>query len=135
MSIDALRFLKEHSPGKSTYAIVKYAGKEVPVFFANYHSMDYGEGFIEEPCYLHKIYYGNDLEKFCKHYAENMIGPYNPKGEESYIKTRILPYIRDNTFLLIETPSVEPFLPEEIDEIILISDQECIDFLLKQNNI
>ena len=131
MGTDTLHFLKEHSSGKSTYAIVKYNGKEEAIFFVNHHSMEYGEGFIEEPCYLHEIYFGNDLEKFCHHLAEDAIGPGNPKGEEDYIKRRILPYVKGDVFYLIDTPSVEPFLPEEIEEIRLITDLECIEWLIK----
>lgn len=131
MGIDTLHFLKENSSGKSTYAIVKYSGKEEAIFFANHHSMDYGEGFIEEPCYLHEIYFGKNLDKFCQHYAENAIGSVDNERKQEYIKTKILPYIKKDVFYLIETPSVEPYLPEQLDEIKLISDLECIDWLLK----
>jgi hypothetical protein len=135
MQYNILHFLLENSSGKSSYAIVKYGNKEHAVFFANHHSMDYGEGFIEEPCYLHKIYFGQDLDKFCRHYAEDAIGPHNKEAIDKFIEERVLPYIRKDAFCLIDTPSVEPFLPDEIEEIKLISKSECIDWLLEHENI
>lgn len=132
MSINVFDFLLKNSSGKSSYAIVKYASKEEAIFFVNHHSMDYGIGFVGKPCYLHKIYFGQDPDKFCKHYAENIIGTYNKEATDKYIKEKIIPYIKDNVFYLIDTPSVEPFLPENVEEIRLISKLDCIDWLIKR---
>ena len=133
MQINVLNYLKEHSKDKSTYAVVKYDNKEEIIYFVNYLSMEYGIGFIEKPCYLHKIYFGKDLEKFCKHYAESIIGLDNKDGVDNYIKNKILPYVKDDVFLLIDTPTVELYIPQFVDEIKLISEQECIELLLERN--
>lgn len=51
------------------------------------------------------------------------------KYYEKYMK----PLIVDNVLYDIYCPQVEPYLPEDVDEIIPITDRDCLLYLLKQD--
>lgn len=116
------------------YALVKYNGKTETIYFVqHYHNNK--PWFLESPCGLcseHKFTDNENIEEWCLSVADELLEPDVDRKEyyEQYMK----PLIMNNILYDIYCPQVAPYLPEEVDDIKLITERECLLYLLKENN-
>lgn len=118
-----------------TYALVTYNGKTEPTWFTkyNYEGEDW---FLESPCQLYKIIdVDKPIDEFCKKYMDEAIELEDGESVEKYIEDYVKPMIVDNVFYEIENFQVSPYLPEEVDNIQLITERECLEYMLQHRTI
>ena len=115
------------------YAIVTVDDKEQAVYFANYSFMNEPDSyFLESPCSLHKIEIPENtpIDDFCKKYVTEIVELEDFADKDEYINTYLKPMIRNNVLYEIENFQTGPFLPKVVDNIKIISESECLDFIL-----
>lgn len=133
--INAKEFLLNNKINLGTYALVTYNGKTEPTWFTKYN---FGESdwFLESPCQLIRMMeVKGDINTFCKEYMEKCICLEEGESEENYINEFVKPMIIDGWLYEIENFQCSPYLPKEVDEIKLISERECLDYMLKEKSI
>lgn len=112
------------------YALVKYNGKTEAVYFAmHYH--DNKPWYLESPCGLcteYEFAENENIEEWCLTVADELLEPDVDRKEyyEKYMK----PLIVDNVLYDIYCPQVAPYLPKDVDDIIPITERECLLYLL-----
>ena len=112
------------------YALVEYDGHIEAVYFVQ-HSHNGNPWFMESPCNPckeHEFTDNENIEEWCLSVADELLEPDVDRKEyyEQYMK----PLIIGNVFYDIDCPQVEPYLPKEVDDIILITERECLLFLV-----
>ena len=112
------------------YAIVEYDGHIEAVYFVQ-HSHNGNPWFLESPCNPCKEYEftkDENIEEWCLSVADELLEPDVDRKEyyEQYMK----PLIVGNVLYDIYCPQVAPYLPKEVDDIILITERECLLYLL-----
>lgn len=125
-------FLLKNIKRIGSYALVTYNDVTEAIWF----EIAEDEAFLlESPCELYKISkVGDDIEKFCKKYMQGMVsldGIRTESADRDYIDRFIKPMIFDGWFYGIDTPRIFSYLPKEVDSIKLISERECLEWLLK----
>lgn len=108
------------------YAFVTYDGHTEPTYF---YSVDLGEDGLcdlHSVCTAYKIVEGAEKieEYFNALIAE---GSYTRKFIDEYCR----PCIVDNTLYEMENFQYSPYLPEEVDEIKICSERDCLLFCIK----
>lgn len=124
-------FLLENNEA-TQYALVKYNGKTEAVYFVR-HTYEGKPWFLESPCGLcveYEFSENENIEEWCLSVADELLEPDVDRKEyyEKYMK----PLIVDNALYDIYCPQVDPYLPTEVDEIIPITERDCLLYLLKQ---
>lgn len=115
--------LKKDSNLSSVYFLVEYNGKVEPIYFTAFMDV-----FFESPCTL---YHTNiDIDKIPDYvrdtYEEDVF-------DDALIYT--LSMYKDGVLYEIENFQCEPFLPDKIDSIKMISETECLNWLLRQREL
>lgn len=72
-----------------------------------------------------------DIELFCKNYVENYISLEESENKQDYINNFLKPMIVDGYLYEIENFQCSPYLPKEVDNIQIISEKECLDYMLR----
>ena len=105
----------------SVYFLIEFNNHIEPIYF-----MHYQNSWFESPCELHKFPLNDeDLMDYVKElYEEEYI-------EESYEHEKI--FQRDNWHYDIDVPQCLPFLPDNIKIIDILSERECLDWILENN--
>lgn len=117
--------------GKETqYALVEYDGTIEAVYFVQ-HFHNGKPWFLESPCNPckeHEFTDNENIEEWCLSMAEELLEPDVDRKEyyEQYMK----PLIVGNVLYDVYCPQVAPYLPKEVDDIILITERECLLYLL-----
>ena len=116
-----------------TYALVTYNNKTEPTWFTKYNLEDgNGDWFLESPCELYRVMFATEpIDEFANKYAEL----YELEDGETYediANKYVKPMIINGVLYSIENFQCAPYLPSEVDEIKLISEKECLEFLLKE---
>ena len=112
------------------YTLVEYNGKtEATYFVRHYHNNK--PWFLESLCGLcieHKFAEGENIEEWCLSMADELLEPDVDRKEyyEQYMK----PLIVNRVLYDIYCPQTAPYLPKEVDDIILITERECLLYLL-----
>lgn len=105
----------EHSP---VYLLVEYRGKIKPVYFWRHDNW-----WIESLCILRNI-----------HYADEQPNVLSQSHFDEFVFESILscskPVYRNGYFYQIENYQCTPFLPEEMIFHQILSETECLDWLL-----
>lgn len=119
------------------YALVSYNGKTEATWFSIFYDLNKkGDVLVvESPCELNKVCaVGEDIDAFCSEYIKSIVdlneGATESKSELDYIENFIKPMIVDGFFYIIEAFQVVPYLPYEVDDIKIVSEKECLDWLL-----
>lgn len=112
--VEKQKFLTENIKDIGSYALITYEdGFIEPIWITKYANWsEEGDWFLESPCELHK--YGYDIN--------------NPKDLKFIKKNNYL--IRDGNVYEIDSPQTPPFLPEILEDLTLISEEECLDWIL-----
>lgn len=115
--------LKRETELSSVYFLVKFNNHIEPLYF-----MHYKNSYFESPCYLHSCDMGEyDLEE----YVKDIYYPESFKEALAYEKTMK----RENKHYEIDCPQCFPFLPEEVEIVGMISESECLDWLLEHQDL
>ena len=131
--INLEEFLLNNIKDIGSYALVTYNNKTEATWFTKYNFGD-GDRFLESPCELYKqTKVGEDIDEFCEQYIEMFIYLEEDVSKEDYINQFIKPMIIDGWLYEIENFQTAPYLPKEVDDIKLISERECLEWML--NNI
>lgn len=126
-------FLLKNIEDIGEYALVSYNGTTKAIWFAQYWSdIDNKPWFLESPCVLRRICeVDKPIDEFCKEYMENCIELIEDASEEDYIENFVKPMIMNGWFYEIENFQTEPYLPKEVDSIKIISERECLEWMLE----
>lgn len=131
--IDVQDFLLENTVEDGVYALVCYDKKIEPTHFVKYNFGD-GDWFLESPCELYKVTeVKSDIDEFCNKYAEECLGLKNDIDKKAYINEFIKPMIVNDCLYEINNFQCAPYLPKEVDDINIITEKECLEFLLKES--
>lgn len=117
------------------YALVEYDGCIEAVYFVQ-HSHNGKPWFLESPCNPckeHEFADNEKIEEWCLSMADELLEPDVDRKEyyEQYMK----PLIVGNVLYDVYCPQVAPYLPKEVDDIILITERECLLYLLSMENV
>lgn len=132
--IQVRQFLLDNKIDFGTYALVTYNNNIEPTWFTKY---DFGnvEWFLESPCCLYKVAdVGNDTNAFVRKYMDEVVSLEDGESEEDYINNYVLPMIVNNVMYEIENFQCAPYLSEYVDNIKLISERECLEWMLEHKN-
>lgn len=130
--INVQEFLKENMKGFDCYCLVTYDNETYPIHF-NRHNFNGEDWFLESPCEVYTV------SKNCGDiYSEkwiNYVKSLLEEGEDikDYIKNYLEPMIVDNVLYEIEAFQCEPYLPKEVDNIKIITERECLLYVLEKN--
>lgn len=122
-------FLLRNMMDEDSYALVTYNGKTESIHFTKYN-FGSGDWFLESPCELYKLDKVNEpIDDYCKKYVEMYIDEIEENAEE-FINEYMKPMIVDGILYEIDCPQCSPYLPKEVDNIKLISERECLLWIL-----
>lgn len=129
-------FLLKNIEGQGEYALVSYNGVTEAMWFTKYKSgLDNKPWFLESPCELHKVC---KVEKpiltFCKEFVSECIELEKGEIEEDYIENYVKPMIVDGWFYVIDDFQTAPYLPKEVENIEIITERKCLEWLIKNTN-
>lgn len=129
--INIHEFLSKHKIEVGEYALVTYEGITQPIYFAK-HKFEGKDWFLEHPCELYKIaHIEKPIEEFALEYAESILE--DDDNISYYIEAYIKPMIVDYILYEIESFQCSPFLPKEVDKIEIVSERECLLYMLNSN--
>jgi len=130
--INVDEFLLKSNLELGIYALVTYNNRTEATWFSK-HDYEGKDWFLESPCELYRITeVDKPVEEFAKEYIDGLLE--NGTNEQDYINKWILPMIVDNVLYEIENFQYSPYLPKEVDDIKLISERECLEYMLKEMN-
>ena len=102
----------------SVYFLVLHSGKTEPIYFVKYDDV-----WFASPCSLQSF-------KMAKEDILNFVDSiYEPDGIEEALKFETLMH-RDNYHYSINSPQCAPFLPEKVEILKVLTESECLDFLI-----
>lgn len=132
--IDLNDFLKKNIKGDGAFALVTYNKKTEPIYFSKI-DMNGENWYLESPCSLFKIckIKGN-IDTFCLEYVNNLCLE-EWIDEYEYIEKFIKPMIYEGFLYEIENFQCAPYLPKEVEDIKIISERECLEYMLKNMKI
>ena len=120
---------KQDTELSSVYFLIKYKYKDndkefiEPIYFTSFQDV-----FFPSPCDVHQYPMNdNELDDYVKELYE----------EEYYEKALEFEKMmqRNNIHYEIDCPQVSPFLPEEVILLDVLSETECLDYILKQEKM
>lgn len=128
--IDVQEFLSNNKQS-CVYGIVEYNGIKEATYFVNY-GYEGEDWFLESPCQIMRYKIDDmDINEFIKMYAEEIYGVVN---EEDRLKT--IEYLKSmtvgNTMYEIENFQYVPYLPIEVDNIEIMTEQEILRWMLER---
>lgn len=130
--INLKEFLKENVKGIGCYALVTYNGVTEATWFTPYE-FNKEKWFLESPCALYKICeVDKPIDEFCNEYVENCLELTKDTNIKDYINDFVKPMIADGCFYEIENFQTEPYLPSEVDNIEIISERQCLEWMLNR---
>lgn len=129
MSYNIHDFLMQNAESMQ-YALVEYDEKTEVAYFVQ-HSHNGKPWFLESPCTLyveHEFTNDENVEEWCLLVADELLEP--DVDRKKYCEQYMFPLIVGNALYDISCPQVAPYLPKEVDDIILITERECLFYLL-----
>ena len=130
------QFFENNCKRKSSYALVTYEGKTTTIYINCYKNLSANiktgkleDYYLEAPNCLSSYRFKGDADAFVSEYVNEIYDIEKVERDEAikYIKSMI----RGNILYEIDSPQTGPFLPEKIDDIKLITEQECLDWIIE----
>lgn len=125
INIDACVEKQNHS---AFYALVTYDGVTEPTYF---YTVDLGEkGLLDlhSPCEVFKQFEGvNEIEDYFKWLMDEKNGGFSDGDIDNYFR----PLVVDEIYYEVENFQCAPYLPEEVDNVEICSERDCLLFILK----
>lgn len=115
-----------------SFALVNYNEMVEAVWVGNFYNLINEEVFfLEFPCELCKVCeVGDDIDKFYEEYMKEInLAEGNFEGD--YFEEFVKPMIHNGWLYEINNFQTDPYLPKEVDDIKLISERECLMWLLE----
>lgn len=114
---------KKETKLSSVYFLIEFDGHTEPIYF-----MPYKDSWFESPCFASKFQLeDDDLIEFVKElYEEESIG-------EAYMFEKTMQ--RNGWHYVIDCTQCIPFLPDKIKIVDILSETECLNWLLKNEDI
>ena len=111
---------KKDTQLSSVYYLVTFDNHTEPIYFTRF-----GDVYFESPCELHRFpMKENEIEEYVK-------GIYYEESFENALEFEKTMH-REKWLYDIDCPQCFPFLPERLDNIEIISESECLDWLLER---
>lgn len=117
------------------YAIVEYDGKREATYFVR-HYYNNKPWFLESPCSLCIEYEFNEeenIEEWCLSVADELLE--SNADRKKYYEQYMKPMIVNRVLYDIYCPQTARYLPKEVDDIRLITERECLLYLLGVESI
>ena len=131
--IDLKEFLLNSNINIGVYALVSYDNKIEPIWFKKYN-FGKEDWFLEYPCELYEIAKIDiPIDEFIEEYIKELLE--DGENEEDYINKYVKPMIIDGVLYNIENFQCSPYLPKEVDDIKLITERECLEYILNNKTI
>ena len=128
--INVKEFLLKNITDFRTYALVTYNNKIEATWFSK-HNFEGEDWFLESPCVLYVMAKVTEpIDKFAIKYVTDLLE--DGSDVENYINKHIKPMIINDILYEIENFQCSPYLPKELDEIKLVSERECLIYMLNQ---
>lgn len=109
---------KQETELSSIFYLVKYNDVTEPIYFFKFEDV-----YFASPCVLHSIkMQEEELEKYVR-------ATYEDNSFEEALKYEKTLYV-DSILYEIDNPQVAPFLPEKIEIEAILSESECLKWLL-----
>jgi hypothetical protein len=126
--INVEKFLLENKIKQGSYALVTHNNKTEATWFTRYN-FGQGDWFLESPCELYRLMEIEEpIEEFARKYIDGLLE--EGEDKQAYIEQWVIPMIVNNVLYEIENFQCSPYLPKEVDDIKLISERECLEYLL-----
>jgi len=126
---ERFNYLKENITDIGSYALVTYNNETYPIWITAFWNWDKdGDWFLEAPCEGRRYEFKDTSDKAIREFVKEQY-------EEEYIEEGIKyvkSMIRDGYLYEIDSPQVAPFLPDKLDDLILISEEECLEWMLNR---
>ena len=121
------KFLEDNIKGMGSYALVTYDNHTESIWITRFANWDEdGDWFLEAPNDLHRYEFKDNSESIIRDFVKEQYEEEYTEEGVKYIKSMI----RDGWLYEIDSPQVAPFLPEKLDDLTLISEEECLEWLL-----
>lgn len=112
-----------------TYTLVTYNNKTEPTWFTKYN-YENKFWFLESPCQLYKVMELKEpVDEQLKEYVSEFLD--KDVDIDKYINEYVKPMIVNNVLFDIENFQCSPYLPKYAEDIKLISERECLEYMLK----
>lgn len=132
---ELFQFLETNCPREGSYAIITYEdGKQESIWFSVFNNWTTDENgvpknwYLESPNMLFRTELAMPYLDSLKAYANEIYEEVN----EDLIK-ELLSMVRNGCLYEIDSFQCEPFLPDKLDDIKLVSESECLDWMLENN--
>ena len=136
------KFLNDNAKKESygTYAIVKYNGIKEATYFQHVWNDEYGLWFKPAPCSLYVIGecknpYSEEWVEYFKELLEDGESVEDEESVEGYIEEYVKPMIMGDILYEIDHFQCMPYLPDEVDDIIIVSERKCLEWLVNHNSV
>lgn len=125
------KFLEENVQGMGSYALVTFNNHTESIWITKYADWDEdGNWFLEAPNDLHRYEFKDDSESNIRNYVKEQYEEEHIDEGIKYTKSMI----RDGWLYEINSPQTGPFLPDVLDDLTLISEVECLEWILNEEH-
>lgn len=125
------KFLKLNISDIGSYALVSYDNKTEAIWITKYENYDKdGDWFLESPCELHE--HERSQSDMSDEQIKNLCMVLYGKNYSSSDLNDITCMMKGTNCYSIDNFQVAPYLPYELDDLTLISEDYCINWLIKQ---
>lgn len=130
------QFLKLNISEIGSYALVTYNNETEAIWITRYENFNDGDDwFLESPCELHKHEpCQNELKDMSDEQIKNLCTLFYEERYSSSNLNNVTGMVKGTRYS-IDNPQVAPYLPYELDDLTLISEDYCINWLIKQEDI
>jgi len=129
------KFLELNIKSIGSYALVTYNNQTEAIWITRYqdHCEDGSDWFLESPCGLMRYEFEDSSDKEIREFVEEQYKEEYIEEGIKYVKSMI----RDGWLYEIYNPQTGPFLPDVLDDLTLISEEYCLEWMLenRENSI
>lgn len=113
------------------YALVTYNDNTVPVYFAKHYDTNNRIWFWESCVDLLKYKIDRPMDDFCDLHATIFYECCDEEEKQKIIDEYIKPMIIGEYLYETEAYQQTPFLPKEVDNIKIVSERECVEWMIE----
>lgn len=131
--INLKKFLLKNVNTIGAYALVTYNGKTEAAYFAKFLLDDKEPWLLESPCELYEVCkVVGPVDEFCLKYVRDNIELEDDVSIAEYIEEYVKPMIINGHLYEMVNLQGNPYLPKEVDDVKIISEAECLEWMLKR---
>lgn len=110
--------------------LVTYNDKTEPIYFAKHYDMNNRVWFRESSIDLLKYKIDRPIDEFCDLHVTEYYWC-NEEEKQEIIDKYIKPMIIGEYLYQTEAHQQPPFLPKEVDDIKIVSERECVEWIIE----